>query len=111
MAKSGKAVESKAAAQAGVEADALAPTLEAEPIVLKFEDLLPDADGEIVLFAEEDVPVAIITDETVADSGIVEDHVTAAGVDVYGLHFYSFENGITLYSLSDVSISDGTAAG
>ncbi len=75
-----------------------------EPVLLELEDLLPDASGEVVLFAGEELPVNIVTDEPLADAGIAEAHVTAAGVDVTGLHFYSFESGITLYSLTDLLI-------
>ncbi len=75
-----------------------------ETVLLELEDLLPDASGEIVLFAGEELPVNIVTDEPLTDAGIAEAHVTAAGVDVTGLHFYSFESGITLYSPTDLLI-------
>ena len=75
-----------------------------ETVFLELEDLLPDASGEIVLFAGEELPVNIVTDEPLTDAGIAEAHVTAAGVDVTGLHFYSFESGITLYSPTDLLI-------
>jgi hypothetical protein len=73
-------------------------------VLLELEDLLPDASGEVVLFAGEELPVNIMTDEPLTDAGIAEAHVTAAGVDVTGLHFYSFESGITLYSPTDLLI-------
>ncbi len=50
-----------------------------------------------------------MTDEPLTDAGIAEAHVTAGGVDVTGLHFYSFESGITVYSPTDlliVTVSD-----
>ena len=75
-----------------------------EAVLLELEDLLPDASGEIVLCAGEELPVNIVTDEPLTDAGIAEAHVTAAGVDVTGLHFYSFESGITLYSPTDLLI-------
>lgn len=75
-----------------------------ETVLLELEDLLPDASGEVVLFAGEELPVNIVTDEPLTDAGIAEAHVTAAGVDVTGLHFYSFESGITLYSPTDLLI-------
>ncbi len=75
-----------------------------ETVLLELEDLLPDASGEIVLFAGEELPVNIVTDEPLTDAGIAEAHVTAAGVNVTGLHFYSFESGITLYSPTDLLI-------
>ncbi|MCH6588709.1 MAG: hypothetical protein IH805_10420 [Proteobacteria bacterium] len=75
-----------------------------ETVLLELEDLLPDASGEVVLFAGEELPVNIVTNEPLTDAGIAEAHVTAAGVDVTGLHFYSFESGITLYSPTDLLI-------
>ena len=75
-----------------------------EAVLLELEDLLPDAFGEVVLFAGEELPVNIVTDEPLTGAGIAEAHVTAAGVDVTGLHFYSFESGITLYSPTDLLI-------
>ena len=75
-----------------------------ETVLLELEDLLPDASGEVVLFADDDLPVNIVTDLPVTDAGIAETHVTAAGVDVTGLHFYSFESGLTVYSPTDVLI-------
>ncbi len=75
-----------------------------EAVFLELEDLLPDASGEVVLFAGEELPVNIVTDEPLTDAGIAEAHVTAAGDDVTGLHFYSFESGITLYSPTDLLI-------
>ncbi len=75
-----------------------------ETVLLELEDLLPDASGEVVLFAGEELPVNIGTDEPLTEAGIAEAHVTAAGVDVTGLYFYSFESGITLYSPTDLLI-------
>ena len=73
-------------------------------VLLELEDLLPDASGEVVLFAGEELPVNIVTGEPLTGAGIAEAHVTAAGVDVTGLHFYSFESGLTLYSPTDLLI-------
>ncbi len=75
-----------------------------EAVLIELDDLLPDASGEVVLFADDDLPVNIVTDLPVRDAGIAETHVTAAGVDVTGLHFYSFESGLTVYSPTDVLI-------
>ncbi len=97
---------SQAAAVGGAEIFILDPgtALIEAAVVLELEDLLPDASGEVVLFAGEELPVNIVTDEPLTDAGIAEAHVTAAGVDVTGLHFYSFESGITLYSPTDLLI-------
>ncbi len=75
-----------------------------EPVRLELADLLPDASGEVVLFADDDLPVNIVTDQPVTEAGIAEAHVTDAGLDVTGLHFYSFESGLTVYSPTDVVI-------
>ncbi len=82
-----------------------------ETVLLELTDLLPDALGEVVLFAGDDLPVNIVTDQPVTEAGIAEAHVTAAGVDVTGLHFYSFESGLTVYSPTDLLIvADSGAA-
>lgn len=75
-----------------------------ETVLLELADFVPDASGEVVLFAGDDLPVNIVTDQPVTEAGIAEAHVTAAGVDVTGLHFYSFESGLTVYSPTDVLI-------
>ena len=75
-----------------------------EPVMLELADLLPDASGEVVLFADDELPVNIVTDQSISEVGIAEAHVTATGVDVTGLHFYSFESGLTVYSPIDVLI-------
>lgn len=83
--------------------------LESEGVLLQLGDLLPDASGEVVLFAEAEAPVNLIADVPLAESGIAEAHVTASGLDVTGLHFYSFESGVTVYSPSDLLILDSGA--
>ncbi len=75
-----------------------------ETVFLELEDLLADDSGEVVLFAGEELPVNIVTDEPLTDAGIAQAHVTATGVDVTGHYFYSFENGVTLYSPTDLPI-------
>ena len=94
---------------AGAEVLILGPvTLEnpavGEAVLLELADLLPDASGEVVLFAGDDLPVNIVTDQPITEAGIAEAHVTAAGVDVTGHHYYSFESGLTVYSPTDVLI-------
>ena len=81
-----------------------ADDLSADSVLLELDDLLPDPDGEVVLFTGEDVSVNILTTETITEFGVAEEHVTATGVDVTGLNFYSFEGGLTVYSASDVLI-------
>ena len=88
-----------------------ADDLNADSVVLELGDLLPDSSGEVVLFMGEDVSVNILTHETITGFGIADPHVTASGVDVTGLHFYSFEGGLTVYSASDVLIINDPNAG
>lgn len=90
----------------GLENPAVGDTAIGETVLLELADLLPDASGEVVLFADDDLPVNIVTDQPITEVGIAEAHVTAAGVDVTGLHFYSFESGLTVYSPTDVLIID-----
>jgi hypothetical protein len=78
-----------------------------EPLSLGLSDLLPDAAGEVVLMGGADVPLSIYAAEAVMAEGIADAHITAGGVDVTGLHFYSFESGITLYSPTDLVIDGG----
>jgi hypothetical protein len=78
--------------------------LDPDSVLLQLGDLLPDSSGEVVLFMGEDVSVNLLTRETITGFGIADPHVTATGVDVTGLHFYSFEGGMTIYSASDVLI-------
>ena len=85
-------------AAAGVAATAI------EPLSLELNDLLPDEAGEVVLLGGAEVPLSIHAAEPVTAEGIAETHVTASGVDVTGLHYYSFESGITLYSPTDLVI-------
>ena len=85
-----------------------APAL--EPLSLDLGDLLPDEAGEVVLMGGADVPLSIHAGEAVMAAGIAEAHVTASGLDVTGLHFYSFASGITLYSPTDLLI-DGPHGG
>lgn len=89
---------------AGMENPAIGDPAVGEAVLLELADLLPDASGEVVLFAGDDLPVNIVTDQSITEVGIAEAHVTAAGVDVTGLHFYSFESGLTVYSPTDVLI-------
>lgn len=87
-----------------VDFDNDAPAEEADSVFLSLADLLPDAAGEVVLLAGEEVPINLMTFEPVTAEGIADHHVTASGLDVTGLHFYSFESGITVYSPLDLLI-------
>ena len=94
-----------AAATPGEERGAMAPA-DPDALVIDLADLLPDGQGEVVLFADESLPVRIATSEILTQSGIIDSHTTAAGVAVDGLHYYSFGNGLTLYSPMDIPITE-----
>ncbi|HVZ00061.1 MAG TPA: hypothetical protein VHA35_11180 [Dongiaceae bacterium] len=75
-------------------------------IKLSLSDLLPDANGEIVVLNEGDDPqVDIATDLKVLDSGVSPAHVTAGGIEVGGMQFWVFEDGTRLYYAPGLSIS------
>jgi hypothetical protein len=77
----------------------------ADAVVLRLADLLPDAQGELVVLGGEGVPLEVIADHAIADAGVAPVHVTAAGLDVTGLAYCTFDNGITLYYSGDVTLS------
>ena len=79
-----------------------------EVLVLCLEDLLPDVEGTVVMLTDENLPVTLMTDEPLAGSGVVDEHVSAGGLDVEGLFYYSFANGLTLYSDTDIVIVSET---
>src|SRR3954462_10666861 len=75
-------------------------------IKLSLSDLLPDANGEIVVMNEGDDPqVNIETDLKVLDAGVSQAHMTACGIEVGGMQFWVFEDGTRLYYSPGLSIS------
>lgn len=75
-------------------------------VTLSLDDLLPDANGEIVIMGAEDgFRLSIVTDQRVCDSGVIAQHVTADGYDVGGLSYYAFEGGTTLYYSKDLALT------
>jgi hypothetical protein len=73
---------------------------------LNLADLLPDANGEIVILNEGDDPcLNIVTDLRLMESGIAESHVTDGGIEVKGLQSWVFEDGTKLYYSPGLSIS------
>lgn len=79
---------------------------DADHIVLSMQDLLPDANGEIVVLSQQGhLHLSLMTDQRIAESGVAASHVTADGIDVDGLSFYAFEGGVKLYYSSDVEIT------
>lgn len=77
-----------------------------EPVVLTFDDLLPDANGEVVIFAGDGFAVQVVGGDNVASHGIADQHVTASGVDVTGLSYYTFESGLTIYYTGTLTLAD-----
>lgn len=82
-----------------------------QPVSLALEDLLPDAAGEVVVLAGGDLPVNLLVAEAVIEAGIAPAHITAGGMEVTGLHYYSFESGVTVYSPGDLLILNDPNAG
>lgn len=77
-----------------------------DALTLNLSDLLPDANGEIVILNEGDDPgLNIVTDLRLLESGIAESHVTDGGIDVKGLQYWVFEDGTKLYYSPGLSIS------
>lgn len=77
-----------------------------EPVVLTFDDLLPDANGEVVIFAGDGFAVQVVGEDNVASHGVADQHVTASGVDVTGLSYYTFESGLTIYYTGTLTLAD-----
>ena len=67
-------------------------------IQLALDDLVPDANGEIVFFNDSGFrSLGIRTDRAVIAEGQAGTHVTATGDNVSGFSFVRFDNGLTLY--------------
>lgn len=85
----------------GDEAEASAPRAfspspsEAE---IALDDLVSDDNGEIVFFNDSGFrTLSITTGSSVVSDGQARDHSTAAGEDVSGFNYVTFDNGVTLY--------------
>jgi hypothetical protein len=75
-------------------------------VKLALSDLLPDANGEIVVMNDGDDPqVSIETELKVLDAGVSPTHTTAGGIEVGGMQFWVFEDGTRLYYAPGLSIS------
>lgn len=75
-------------------------------VALNLADLVPDAEGEVVFFDESGLTeMAVFPDGRLLDQGIADSHVTAGGIDVAGMAFYSFDSGVTLYLPADIHLS------
>ena len=85
----------------------LASPLGDDTIALSLDDLLPDANGNVVLFNDAGVTeMSIVAERPVIDSGIAgEDAGMSGSTDVVGMAYYSFDSGPTLYCPLDLHVS------
>lgn len=85
----------------------LASPLGDDAIALSLDDLLPDANGNVVLFNDAGVTeMSIVAERPVVDSGIAgEGAGTTGSADVAGMAYYSFDSGPTLYCPLDLHVS------
>jgi hypothetical protein len=75
-----------------------AQAAEEPTIVLSLADLVRDENGEVVLFNDSGLrALAVSTDATVVAEGEAGRYVTAAGEDVAGFRYLSFDNGLKLF--------------
>jgi hypothetical protein len=74
-------------------------------VELTLSDLLSDDNGEVVFFNDSGVrSLGITTAAEVIADGRAASHVTAAGEDVTGYNFVTFDNGLTLYFQPEVDV-------
>ena len=78
-----------------------------DAVVLQLSDLVPDADGEVVVFNDTAAPIHLTADGTVVASGLADPHVTAAGIDVTGMQFSMLDSGLTVYHDPEVNLTFG----
>jgi hypothetical protein len=90
--------ESEAVRPADLEPQAGAAGAMVAEVELALSDLVGDRNGEVVFFNDSGLRrLSIATDATVVADGRTGSHRTAAGEDVSGFSFLSFDNGLTLY--------------
>jgi hypothetical protein len=69
-----------------------------ETVTLRLAELVQDSNGEIVLFNDSKLRrLALVTEASELARGEAPHHVTAAGEDVTGFAYVTFDNGVTLY--------------
>ena len=73
-----------------------------DPLYLSIDDLQLDAGGEVVFEGMGSLDVAIVSERQVIETGVIDSHVTQAGVNVAGYLYYRLEGSITLYSSNDL---------
>jgi hypothetical protein len=74
-----------------------APAAPSEALTLAFEDLIPDARGEIVILDQSGQDIAVVSHEAVAAQGVEPAHVMESGFDVSGYAYCTFASGLTVY--------------
>lgn len=85
---------------------AMAPQIADMAITLAFDDLLPDANGEIVVMGDGfGTQLSILTDQRICAEGVADSHVTADGLDVAGLAYFAFEGGTKLYYSAEIEVT------
>ncbi len=85
--------------------EALLPEPDESTVTLALSDLIQDANGEIVLFNDSHLRrLALVTDAEELARGRAPHHVTAAGEDVTGFAYVTFDNGVTLYYQPDLEL-------
>lgn len=77
-----------------------------EPVVaLAVSDLMQDENGEVVLFNDSNLrSLALMTEAGIVAQGEAKEHVTAAGEDVSGFKYLTFDNGLTVYYQSHLDL-------
>jgi hypothetical protein len=72
--------------------------MSAAEVELGMADLVSDANGAVVFCNDSGFrSLAIRTDSQIIANGQAEAHVTAAGEDVSGFQYVTFDNGLTLF--------------
>lgn len=67
-------------------------------VEIALDDLISDDNGEIVFFNDSGFrTLSIMTKSSVISDGQANDYSTAAGEDVSGFNYVTFDNGVTLY--------------
>jgi hypothetical protein len=78
---------------------------EEPPLILALDDLVRDANGEVVLFNDSGLrALALSTDAAVVGEGRAARHKTAAGEDVSGYRYVAFDNGLKLFFQPDLEL-------
>ncbi|HEX9448697.1 MAG TPA: hypothetical protein VF920_11985 [Dongiaceae bacterium] len=74
-------------------------------VTLQLSDMLPDANGEIVIMGDgADSHLSIVTELRLLETGIADQHLTESGVQVEGLTYWVFEDGTKVYHSTDVTL-------